>query len=279
MIIDPVSTPLRRHVLAYDQNSPRSGDMRAILQSFTEQHPHDPTMDDFSQKESAIVRFRCSTMANDRSTRSTVEQKRSRRNDSQKASPDLDPVRSVLRKTTSRPNDTSQFHTRESQIRATLLLGVCLFMASRRLLAFWPSRVRCWGQPAVQTMTSRSNCGSPGHDNADDQTRPLAHVEYFLWPTPIIARPSSDSLRDGWISIATDGPICPTWINVDGPEPWPDFDAQPWARHDACPGTSDGVSSFGREWICSTYEWDGSGRRRSVGRWQFDAILEYFGRS
>lgn len=29
--------------------------MRMIVQSFMEQHPHDPRADDFSQKEAAIV--------------------------------------------------------------------------------------------------------------------------------------------------------------------------------------------------------------------------------
>lgn len=52
IIIDPVSS---RGGLGLYQRSSHSSDMRAILQKFLEDHPHDPSMDDFSKKESAIV--------------------------------------------------------------------------------------------------------------------------------------------------------------------------------------------------------------------------------
>ena len=42
--------------LILDPNNARAGAMSEIVQSFMEQHPHDPAADEFSQKEAAIVR-------------------------------------------------------------------------------------------------------------------------------------------------------------------------------------------------------------------------------
>lgn len=57
MIIDPVSTfqYYYSHNTDFWQRAAHSNDMRMIVQSFMEQHPHDPKADDFSQKEAAIV--------------------------------------------------------------------------------------------------------------------------------------------------------------------------------------------------------------------------------
>ncbi|KAK8847577.1 hypothetical protein IAR55_005436 [Kwoniella newhampshirensis] len=41
--------------LIIDPRAPHVNDMRQIVQSFMEQHPHDPKADDFSQKEAAII--------------------------------------------------------------------------------------------------------------------------------------------------------------------------------------------------------------------------------
>ena len=45
--------------LILDPKNQHAGDMREIVQSFMEQHPHDPAADEFSQKEAAIVSVRC----------------------------------------------------------------------------------------------------------------------------------------------------------------------------------------------------------------------------
>ena len=41
--------------LILNPSNPHADDMRDIVQSFMEQHPHDPAADEFSQKEAAIV--------------------------------------------------------------------------------------------------------------------------------------------------------------------------------------------------------------------------------
>lgn len=40
-----------------DPRGLHAADMRQIVQSFMQEHPHDPRADDFTQKEAAIVSF------------------------------------------------------------------------------------------------------------------------------------------------------------------------------------------------------------------------------
>lgn len=161
-------------------------------------------MDDFSQKESAIVSCLAHAIiprAHLRSILCIIEPKKSKTNDLLRASADPDLARFASLKTTFLMCDTKVCLILET-VLANLLRPECNFLANRRSAVSWPSKARCSVLALVVLMTiNPSSCEC---DHASVLRSDKIRLDHWLMSNTSFAPPLS-SLDPAQTLYATNG--------------------------------------------------------------------------